>query len=189
MKGNSAFPKASALLETHHHIFVLYPEHSLVGWGVLPLYREEVRIFYSPSWLGKHVTEFSSLCEECIYLPTPPALNRMPLKVTFFRWSKPCLNSVFLLLDWLPFPVEELILHHNSLIVGGRITGFILSRRVLTRWDIQITSSKIWTLFAGSISYDFNSHSTSTHLHVKDVKLMEQATNHWKYYLRKTENF
>ena len=50
MKGYSAFPKAPALLKLHTPIFLVsYLGHSLRG-GVLPLCREVVGIFYSPSY-------------------------------------------------------------------------------------------------------------------------------------------
>ena len=39
---------------------VSYPEHSLKRMGVLPLCRDTVGVFYSPSWLGNAVTEESS---------------------------------------------------------------------------------------------------------------------------------
>ena len=53
MKGCTVFPKPPALLGPHQ-TFVSYPGHSLVG-GVLPLCREAVGVFYSPSRLGKRV--------------------------------------------------------------------------------------------------------------------------------------
>ena len=52
MKGYSAFPKAPALLEPHHQIVYCHIQDT--RWGVvLPLCREEVGVFYSPSRLGK----------------------------------------------------------------------------------------------------------------------------------------
>ena len=54
MKGCSAFPKLQHHWNLTIRLFsclVSYPGHS---WGgVLPLWREAVGIFYSPSWLGK----------------------------------------------------------------------------------------------------------------------------------------
>ena len=47
MKEYSAFPKAPALLETHHQI--AYPGHSL---GAFSLCKVSVDVFYSPSRLG-----------------------------------------------------------------------------------------------------------------------------------------
>ena len=49
IKGYSAFPKASALLKSHHQI-VLCHIRTLIG-GVLPLCRNTVGIFCSPSWV------------------------------------------------------------------------------------------------------------------------------------------
>ena len=51
MKGYSAFPKAPAPSD----FLVSYPGHSL-GGGVLPLCREAVGVFYSPSRLGNQTT-------------------------------------------------------------------------------------------------------------------------------------
>ena len=47
MKKYSAFHKSSALLEPHHNIL-----DACGGEGVVPLYRDAVDIFYSPSRLG-----------------------------------------------------------------------------------------------------------------------------------------
>ena len=52
MKGYSAFPKAPALAEPHHQIILCHIQDTRcggVGGGVLPLYREAVGVFYSPS--------------------------------------------------------------------------------------------------------------------------------------------
>ena len=46
MKGCSAFPKAPTSLETHHQIVLCHIQDT--HWG-LPLCREAVGIFYSPS--------------------------------------------------------------------------------------------------------------------------------------------
>ena len=51
MKGYSAFPKAPALLEPHHQIVYCHIQDTRLG-GVLPLCREAVGVFYSPSRLG-----------------------------------------------------------------------------------------------------------------------------------------
>ena len=50
IKGDSAFPKAPALLEPHHQIDSCYKQY--VYGGVLPLCRNAVVVFYSPSRLG-----------------------------------------------------------------------------------------------------------------------------------------
>ena len=45
------FSKVPVLLEPHYQISVI--SRTLIGgWGVLPLCREEVSVFYSPSRLG-----------------------------------------------------------------------------------------------------------------------------------------
>ena len=53
MKGYSAFPKAPALLEPHHQIVYCHIQDTHRGGGVLPLCKEAVGVFYSPSRLGK----------------------------------------------------------------------------------------------------------------------------------------
>ena len=50
MKGFSIFPKAPALLELHHQI--VYCHIQDMGWGVLPLCRGAVGVFYNRSQLG-----------------------------------------------------------------------------------------------------------------------------------------
>ena len=129
IKGYSAFPKAPALLELHHHMFSVisrtfggegggsYPsagkqlEYStapanwaIEDWSltirfysviirtlfgrVLPLCRNAVGVFYSPSWLCK-VTFVSiyevklSLTLGHMYLPNPSTIGRMWHKVSF----------------------------------------------------------------------------------------------------------
>ena len=51
VKECSAFPKAPASLEPHHQIVKCHTQDT--PWGVLPLCREAVGVFYSPSRLGK----------------------------------------------------------------------------------------------------------------------------------------
>ena len=58
MKGYSAFPKAPALLEPHHQIVYCHIQDTRWGGG-LPLCREAVSVFYSPSRLGKYEVELS----------------------------------------------------------------------------------------------------------------------------------
>ena len=52
MKGHSAFPKVTALLEPHHQTVLFNIQDTRCG-GVLPLCRCAVGVFYSPSRLGK----------------------------------------------------------------------------------------------------------------------------------------
>ena len=51
MKEYSTFPKDPALLKPHHQI--VYMQDSCCVWGVLPLCREAVGVFYSSSQMGK----------------------------------------------------------------------------------------------------------------------------------------
>ena len=44
---------------------------------------------------------------------------------------------------------------------GGRIVGFILFPRVLTLYEMQTATSRIWTRVAISISCDVNHHNTN----------------------------
>ena len=53
MKGYSAFPKAPPLLEPTTRLFSVI-SRTLI-WGVLPLCREAVSVFYSLSQLGKSI--------------------------------------------------------------------------------------------------------------------------------------
>ena len=51
MKGYSTFPKTPALLEPYNQI-VFRHNRTLIGESILPLLREAVGVFYSPSRLG-----------------------------------------------------------------------------------------------------------------------------------------
>ena len=62
MKGYSAFPKASALRDIHHHIGWCHIQETNRG-RVIPLYREAVSVFYSPSRLENHI---SFLCQTIV---------------------------------------------------------------------------------------------------------------------------
>ena len=53
MKGHSAFPTTSALLEPHHLMVYCHKKDIRFG-GVLPPRREAVAAFYSPSRLEKN---------------------------------------------------------------------------------------------------------------------------------------
>ena len=65
MKGYSTFPKAPALLEPHHPI-ILCQSRTFIG-GVLPLCREAVGVFYSPSRLGNaSMFVFACLCRHSL---------------------------------------------------------------------------------------------------------------------------
>ena len=55
---------------------------------------------------------------------------------------------------------EEPNLSYYLPIAGGRIIGFIPFPRVLVRCEMQSVSSRIWTRFAVSISYDDNDYTT-----------------------------
>ena len=55
IKGYSAFLKAPALLKPQHQIVNVISKTFVVG-GVLPLCRDAVSVFYSPSWLGYYFT-------------------------------------------------------------------------------------------------------------------------------------
>ena len=57
MKGFSAFPKATALLEPNHHILQCCVQDT--RWGVLPLCRDAVDAFYTK--IGKHPTYMLAL--------------------------------------------------------------------------------------------------------------------------------
>ena len=56
LKGYSTFPKAPEVLEPHHQIVLCHIQDTR-WWGVLPLCRGAVGIFYSPSWLGNNSLE------------------------------------------------------------------------------------------------------------------------------------
>ena len=51
MKGYSAYSKSLSLPLLHHHIIDSHMQ-DIRWWGVLPLWREAVGVFYSPSRLG-----------------------------------------------------------------------------------------------------------------------------------------
>ena len=60
---------------------MLYPGH--LGWGVLPLCREAVGVFYSPSQLGQKVNviacleiELTMMSQSSTLTPTPVRLSR-----------------------------------------------------------------------------------------------------------------
>ena len=57
---------------------------------------------------------------------------------------------------------EEPSLPYYLPIAGGRITGFIPFPMVLVLCEMQSVSSRIWTRFVVSISYDDNYYTTGT---------------------------
>ena len=57
---------------------------------------------------------------------------------------------------------EEPILPYYLPIAGGRVIGFIPFPRVLVQCEMLSVSSRIWTRFAMSISYDDNHYTTGT---------------------------
>ena len=59
MKGYSTFSKASGL-EPHHQMQFSVIPRTLAGYGVLPLCRGEVGVFYSTKWTG-HQDQFALL--------------------------------------------------------------------------------------------------------------------------------
>ena len=75
MKGYSSFPKASALLKPHHQIVLSVMSRTLVA-GDLPLCRDAVGVFCSPSRLNHQDTHWWSLsplqkCSWCLLQPQP----------------------------------------------------------------------------------------------------------------------
>ena len=98
------------------------------------------------SWMSSFLT----MCP-IIYLSTPS--NEQSLTG---------LNSVFLLLDWLPYqalrPQSALLFLP---IAGGRMVGFIPFTRVLVLCEMQTASSRIWTLVTVSISCNGNHYTTN----------------------------
>ena len=58
--------------------------------------------------------------------------------------------------------VEEPSLPYYLTIAGGRIIEFIAFPRVLVLYEMQSVSSRIWTRFAVSISYEDNHYTTDT---------------------------
>ena len=65
---------------------------------------------------------------------------------------------------------EEPSLSYYVPIAGGRIIRFIPFPRVLVLCEMQSFSSRIWTLVAGSISYDYNHYTTGTLLAVVAIE-------------------
>ena len=59
MKGYSTFHKTPALPESHHQIVYCHIQDT--QWGLLPLCRDAVDVFYSPSQLGYYSFE-------CVFL-------------------------------------------------------------------------------------------------------------------------
>ena len=57
--------------------------------------------------------------------------------------------------------IKELSLLNYLLIVRGRIVGFIPFPSVLTLWEMQAVSTRIWTLVTVSISYEGNIYTTN----------------------------
>ena len=71
IKGNSAFPKAPSLPESHHRIVLCHIQDT--HWGVLPICRDEVSVFYSPSQLS-----FFKIClDDCGF--GAPSVTYWPL--------------------------------------------------------------------------------------------------------------
>ena len=61
---------------------------------------------------------------------------------SIFKRSLTGLNSVFLLLDWLPYQAVEPSLPYYLPIAGGRIIGLIPFPRVLVLCEMQLSWSK-----------------------------------------------
>ena len=96
------------------------------------------------------------------YLPTPP-LGQDMTQGQFFKQSLMGLNSEFSFpLSSCLIKTEEPSLPYYLPIAGGRIIGFIPFPRVLVRCEMQSISSRIWTRFTVSISYDDNHYTTGT---------------------------
>ena len=84
MKGYSVFPKAPALLEPHHQIVYCHIQDT--RWGVvLPLCREAVGVFYSPSRLGKISVEEKSTYASVFKVTTATgdATKENPMKTIY----------------------------------------------------------------------------------------------------------
>ena len=74
MKSYSAFLKAPALLELHHQNI-----HDTFFRGVLPLGREAVSVFYSPSWQGKNCWGNLTSLQRCSLYILQPQLTGQKL--------------------------------------------------------------------------------------------------------------
>ena len=74
-------------------------------------------------------------------------MARMWCKVSFFKWSKTGLNSVFFLLGQLPNQQSQ------RTQPGGRTVEFMLSWRALALWEMQTASFRIGNWITYFISY------------------------------------
>ena len=101
-----------------------------------------------------------------MYLPNPSARAGYDTR-SIFKRSLTGLNSEFSfsLTSGLT-KAEEPSLPHYLPIAGGRIIGFIPFPSVLVLCEMQSVSSRIWTRFAVSISYDDNHYTTGTCINV-----------------------
>ena len=89
----------------------------------------------------------------------PLRLGRLWHKVNYYR-SLTVLNSEFSFsYTSCLTKAEEHSLPYYLPIAGGRVIGFIPFPRVLVLCEIQPVSSRIWTRFAVSISYNDNHYS------------------------------
>ena len=94
-----------------------------------------------------------------MYVLTNPSSRARCDTRSIFTLSLADFNSVFLLLDRLPYCLS---------IVGERIIRFKPFARILTWYEMQIVSSRSWTRFVVSIFYNDNhlTSSTSTCMYV-----------------------
>ena len=95
------------------------------------------------------------------YIFTNPSVRAGYDTRSTFKRSLTGLNSEFSLTSCLTKAEEPSLLYYLP-IAGGRIIGFIPFPRVLVQWEMQSVSSRIWTRFAVSISYDDNHYTTGT---------------------------
>ena len=98
----------------------------------------------------------------CVYLTTPTHEQNTTLS-QFFKRSSTNLNSEFSF-SWTGYYTKvkvPTLLHHLS-IAGGRIIGFMPFQKVIALYEMQTASSRIWTWFVVSISYDDKHYPSST---------------------------
>ena len=100
-----------------------------------------------------------------MYWLNPSTLSRIPYKVNSFKWSTTGFEFNFLSSSLVVIPkLKSLVCPTIYLYPGGRrrrIVGFIPFSRVLAPCKKQTAPPGIWTLVAGSISYEDNNYALS----------------------------
>ena len=84
--------------------------------------------------------------------------------IYIYIWILPEFNSVFFLLDQLPYQALRASLPYYLSIAGRRIVGFIPFPKVLVLSEMQKASSSIWTLVALSISFYGNDYTATAYI-------------------------